>query len=268
MIPSELPYATREISLRETTPGWQVIKELRSRLRRFKHCIRARSDYVAVVSTGIPALDAILPDHGLRRGTLCEWIGTEPGSGVATLALSVATQAQKKGPLVIVDGKGKFYPAALPSTGVELTETILVRPKSKYDELFAIEQALRCSGVGTVLGFIDRLRSQQFRRLQLAAESSTAIGMLIRPSFARKQNGWADVRLLASPQPSPPEAFCRFVELRCLYAKGGMANRSIDLEVSDETNDVRLAAELSDSTCVLPTSGTEISSVRDIRAVG
>ncbi|MCH2213071.1 MAG: hypothetical protein MK110_17335 [Fuerstiella sp.] len=268
MIPSKIQEPIPEISIRKALPRWQVIQELRSGLRRFEHGVRARSDHAAVVSTGIPALDAILPDHGLRCGTLCEWIGAQPGSGVATLAMSVAGQAQKTGPLVIVDAQRTFYPAALPSTGVSLTESILVRPKSKHDELFTIEQALRCSGVGVVLGFIDRLRNQQFRRLQLAAESGTAIGMLIRPSFALKQTGWADVRLLALPQPSPSESFCRFVELRCLYAKGGTSDRSVDLEVNDETNHVRVAAKFSHSTCVLPTAGVEISSVRNIRGVG
>ncbi len=230
------------------------IQELRSNLRRLQRNLRQESRGTEVVSTGIPALDDLLPDPGLRRGTLTEWIAAEPGSGAARLAMRVAGRAQQEGPLIIVDRLQQFYAPAFPAVGVSLEETILVRPESRIDELWAIEQSLRCVGVGAVLCRIDRLKIQDFRRLQLAAESGTAVGLLVRPSAARRQSGWADVRFLVSPRPSPPGLFRRRLEVRCLYAKGGLADQTVILEVCDETGAVCLAAGLSDSTGELRTA--------------
>ena len=102
---------------------------------------------------------------------------------------------------------------------------------------------------------IDRLRTQEFRRLQLAAESGTAVGLLIRPAAARRQSGWADIRLLVTGRPSLPRVFRRRLEVRCVYAKGAMADQTVELEVCDETNTVRLAAKVSDSATALQAAG-------------
>lgn len=240
---------------RATADRAASLDELRSNLRHMQRGLRQRSSKQAAVSTGIPPLDDILPDHGLLRGTLSEWIAAEPGSGAASLALRVAGQAQQDGPLVLVDAARHFYAPAFFAAGVRPEDTILVRPESPTDELWALEQSLRCPGVGAVLCRIDSLGSKAFRRLQLAAESGTAIGLLLRPLAAQRQTGWADVRLLISPrssppQPSPPRTFCRRLEVRCVYAKGALTDRTVELDVCDETGAVRLAAVLSSSAAV------------------
>ena len=227
-----------------------AIQNLRKDLSRFRQDQRLDAQR-QIVSTGISALDDILPDQGLQRGTLCEWIVAEPGSGAATLAMRVAGKAQGDGPLIIVDRQRRFYPPAFSAVGVCLEKTILVQPKSRADELWTVEQSLRCPGVGAVMCRMDHLKTQEFRRLQLAAEVGTAIGLLLRSADAQRQSGWADMRLLVSPRPSLPQSFCRRLGVRCLYAKGGMAGQTVELELSDETNTVRLAAELSHSTSAL-----------------
>jgi hypothetical protein len=246
-----------------------AIQDLRSNLRRMEQGLRLNVREKSAVSTGVPALDSILPDQGLLRGTLSEWIAAEPGSGAASLALRVAGQAQREGPVIIVDGERHFYAAAFPTAafptaGVLLEKTILVRPQSRADELWAVEQSLRCPGVGAVLCRIDRLRTQEFRRLQLAAESGTAIGLLLRTVATQKDSGWADVRLLVSPRLIPsrsssprasPHSFCRRVEVRCVYAKGNLSDQTVELDLCDETGAVCLAAELSDSATALRAAG-------------
>ena len=217
------------------------IAELRTSLRRLEQTSRFAAQEKERVSTGVPALDAILPDHGLLRGTLSEWIGSEAGSGALSLAMRVAGQTQHDGAksraLIIVDRNRRLYPPAFPATGVQLEHTILVRPTSHADELWALEQSLRCPGVGAVLCRIDHLKTQQFRRLQLAAESGTAIGLLIRSATACKQSGWADVRLLVTARPTDADLspFHRRLEVRCLYAKGSLGDQTVELELCDET---------------------------------
>jgi hypothetical protein len=224
-----------------------AILNLRTSLCKLQHGLRLKGQAANVVSTGVSALDGILPDGGLLRGTLSEWIAAAPGSGAASLAMRVASQAQKEGPLIIVDRQKQFYAPAFPATGVCLNKTILVRPESRGDELWVVEKALRCPGVGAVVCQLEHLRLQEYRRLQLAAESGTAVGLLIRPASVRRQSGWASVRLLVSPRPSAPRRFRRCLEVRCLYVKGGLADRTVQLEVCDETNTVCVAAEISHS---------------------
>jgi len=229
-----------------------ALRDLRSNLRQVQHGWRQQTAEKAIVSTGIAALDDLLPERGLTRGSLSEWIAAEEGCGAIELALRSAARAQSNGPLIVVDGsradvRGQLYAPAMAAIGVCLDATVLVRPESQADELWAIEQSLRCRGVGAVLCRIDRLKTQQFRRLQLAAEAGTAIGLLLRSNVARRQSSWADLRLLISPRPSPPDSFCRRVEVRCLYAKGRLADQTVELEICDETGAVCVAAGLLDS---------------------
>ena len=232
-----------------------TIQNLRDGLSRFQNNLRLVSGDDTVVSTGIAELDGILPDRGLLRGGLSEWIAAEPGSGATSLAMRMAGRAQQKGPLIIIDGLKQFYPPAFVTVGVCLDNTILVRPESRNDQLWAVEQALRCRSIGAVLCRIDHLRTSEFRRLQLAAEAGTAIGLLVRPSVARRQSGWADVRLLVTPRPSLPNSFHRRLSVRCVYAKGGITDQTLKLDVCDETGTVRVAAGVSDSAAVRRAAG-------------
>lgn len=234
----------------------ETIQSLRENLCQFQQALRTEARQKNAVSTGIHPLDCILPGQGLKQGTLSEWVSMEAGSGATSLAMHVAGQAQSNGPLLIADRQQHFYAPAFSSVGVCSEKTILIRPKSRTDELWAVEQALRCPGIGAVICQPERLKTQEFRRLQLAAESGTAIGLLIRPAAAHRQSGWADVRLLISPQPTSRNSFCRRVDVRCVYAKGGLADQTVKLEICDETNAVRLAAGLSDSATLLSAAGT------------
>jgi protein ImuA len=245
-----------------------VIQKLRTELGHLRRGQRQAVRANGIVSTGIAVLDDILPDRGLLRGTLSEWIAAEHGSGSLTLVLRAASQAQCDGPLIVVDGLRRLYAPAMKAAGVSLEETILVRPKSRTDGLWAVEQSLKCPGVGAVLFPVDDLKTQDFRRLQLAAESGTAIGILVRSMSAQKQRGWADLRMLVSPIPSPARLFCRRLEVRCLHAKGTLTDKTVELDVCDETGAVCLAARLSDPTDTSSTTKAQVDSVCAVSGVG
>lgn len=224
-----------------------TVLELRSSLRTMQQGFRLASRQKNTVSTTVPSLDAMLPDQGLRRGTLSEWIAAEPGCGAASLAMRVAIQAQQNGPLIIIDRQRRIYAPAIAAAGARFTHSVFIHPASRGDELWAVEQSLRSPGVGAVVCQVEHLKNQEFRRFQLAAESGTAVGLLLRPATARKSSGWADIRLLVSPRASPPQSFCRRVAVRCVYAKGCLTDQTVELDICDETGAVRLAAGFSDS---------------------
>jgi protein ImuA len=183
------------------------------------------------ISTGVTALDRLLPGGGLARGTLVEYLSGSAGDvvvgggGAATLSLGTAREACGEGRALVVveresskfkvqssklgerrleaggqESMGRFYPPAAAAWGIDLSALLVLRTANEADAVWAFDQALRCPGVGAVWGVWDRLDVRDFRRLQLAAEVGGTIGLLIRPARLRRQPTWAEARFLVSPR--------------------------------------------------------------------
>lgn len=225
----------------------RIVQQLQEQIRQ---CERQGSHGSAqIVSSGFAALDEILPAGGLRRGTLAEWLAARPGSGASLLALVAASQASRqRGRTIIVDRHGRFNPLPALALGISPASLVVVRPQNVADELWAIDQALRCRGVGAVVAWPERVSGHAFRRLQLAVEASGALGSLVRPASARSEPTWADVRLGVEPQASHRGWRIR-VELLRSHAgrQDGMAELIVN-EQTYETNSLLVGRELADST--------------------
>ena len=202
-----------------------------------------------VTPTGIDPLDRLLPRGGFVRGSVIEWLSAAEGSGAATLAWHTARQAARRGgAVVVVDRAAEFYPLALPTEPpLELvSRLLLLRPRSPADEVWCWYQALRCPSVAVVIGRAESLEERDSRRLQLAAETGSGLGLLIRPATAERLPCWADIRLLSEPQPASRPR-CRRWRVSPLRCRGIPDGQSIFLESDDETGDVRAAPRLADS---------------------
>ncbi|MCH2114858.1 MAG: hypothetical protein MK171_08115 [Pirellulales bacterium] len=167
------------------------------------------------LSSGCPDLDRVLPGGGIRTGSLIEWLGDGPGSGVSLLPLTMVRAVQENGGMVVIvdrqgtgcQGKGRqgkghrsnFYPPAAAAWGIDLENIVVVHPDNDADQLWAIDQALRCADVATVMAWPNHIDSHTFRRWQLAAESSGTVGLFVRPSHVQGEPTWANLRLLVSP---------------------------------------------------------------------
>jgi hypothetical protein len=187
-----------------------------------------------VVSSGFRPLDALLPAGGVRPGSLVEWLAEgnagPGGGGAASLAFAVACrlaaasggeasgQARPR-TIVVVDRTGWFHPpAVMPWLGDE-RRLVVARPSRDDDEIWTIDQALRCMGVAAVLAW-PRARvgrsaatrgsrlggavqqwSTAMRRWQLAAAASGAVGLFVRPLATRSEPSWAEARIAVMPQP-------------------------------------------------------------------
>ena len=193
-----------------------------------------------LLSTGSSALDGLLPGGGLRRGSLVEYLSPGAGSGTGSLALCAAREAcAGSRALVVVDRRRTFYPPAAIAWGFDLASLLILQPTDDAAELWAIDQALRCPGVGAVYAPCGSLDVRDFRRLQLAAEAGGTLGILLRPVRLRGQPTWADVQWRVGPcRERPPwrSAFPPWqlrVELaRC---RGSPAGQAVDLELDEVT---------------------------------
>ena len=164
-----------------------AVQELRRQIARFEAV--GQGDESPPISCGCNALDELLPKGGVRRGTLVEWLAEGEGTGAATLAVLTAREAcSQGGVLVVVDGGRQFYPPAAVRLGIALDRLLLIHVDNRADHDWAFDQALRCPAVAAALAWPESLGGQldgrTFRRLQLAAERSGSLGLLLRPAGA------------------------------------------------------------------------------------
>ncbi len=243
-----------KLSLLHGSPQ-QIVAALQEKIRHLEGIRPAMHDQ-ASVSAGCVAIDQLLPDGGLRRGWLTEWLGVE-GGGAGMLALIAAREAcLDGGALVIMDRRQEFYPPAAAAIGVDLETTVVVRPPTVQEELWALEQVLRCGGVAAVWAPLAEVDDRAFRRLQLACESGGTLGFLVRPATKRGWPSWADVQFWVEPRPSNGARRLRVEVARCRNYPSGAATEVEFDEVTgalrgatphEETHPLPVAASLADS---------------------
>ena len=201
------------------------------------------------VPLALPVLSEAFSAQGLPAGSLVELLSAVDGAGAWTLALILARHAcGERKILVVADGPRCFYPPAACRLGIDLRRTLVIRPKEREHAISALAQALRCPAVGAVLGGFERLTSPEYRRLQLAAETGGAVGLLVRPASARTMPSFASIRLRVAP------CVCgelnRRIQVEVLRRRGGKAGQTFLLEIDHETGHVRVPAAVAAATTV------------------
>ncbi len=198
---------------------------LREKVRRLERANSARQVGKAAVPTGLPAIDALLPEGGLLTGALHEVeAGPAPSGRVAAhdgAALGFAAHllgrfaAAAPGTLLWCRRpSGVFdappYAPAL-SAWFDPARLLVVTVRREEDLFWAMEEGLRCPGIAAVLGEPAHSHAQRAtdatagRRLSLAAEKSGVPALLLRPQPAPPQSvcvtRW---RVASAPSPEVP----------------------------------------------------------------
>jgi len=227
----------------------EIVAALKQRIRRIEGVRPAEDD--SRISSGCVALDRLLPDGGWKRGSLIEWLSAERGSGAGTLAIVAAREAAVRGGAVVVmDNQGWFYPPAAAALGMDLGNLIVIRAANPKDQLWALDQTLRCDGVAAVWAPQEKLDPHSFRRLQLAVESGGTLGLLLRDAGVRGRPSWSDVQLLVQPRRRNGSGWRMRVELiRC---RGGRSGGAVELEMDDVTGVIRQASQTDEAYSVHP----------------
>jgi len=103
-----------------------LLARLRDEIRRIERRPGRREGFLA---TGLPAVDALLPEGGFPRGALSELRGG-PASGKTGVALALVAALGREELVAWVDGAGELYPPAAAALGADLGRLLLVRPAS------------------------------------------------------------------------------------------------------------------------------------------
>lgn len=126
-----------------------------------------------------PPIDDHLPGGGLARGALHEVQASDFGAG---LALCTLILSRTDGPVLWISSpaaEGVWAPG-LHALGLRADRLLQASYRQPADGLWTMEEALRSPALGGAVLQMDRLDMTASRRLQLAAEGSPRIGLLLR----------------------------------------------------------------------------------------
>jgi hypothetical protein len=150
--------------------------------------------------SGFTELDASLPGGGWPIGALCELMPAAMGIGELSLMLPALSQLAQAGRYIAWIAPPYLpYAPALTQQGLPLGRVLIVQSRGVQESLWAAEQALRCPAVGAVLSWPADITDKNVRRLQLAAEAGSSLGILYRPPEAAREHSPAALRLRLQP---------------------------------------------------------------------
>ncbi|MGO6966597.1 ImuA family protein [Rhizobium johnstonii] len=156
-----------------------IISDLRDRIQHLEGAIaRPKS----ILPFGVADIDAHLPGGGLAYGALHEFAGGGAGAvdGAAAALFVAGIAARTKGKVVWCLARPDLFAPALAQVGLHPDRVIYVEAIREENVLEACEDALRFGGLAAVVAELVRLPMVASRRLQLAAEGSGTIGLVIR----------------------------------------------------------------------------------------
>jgi hypothetical protein len=207
------------------------VAETVERLRMRIHTLQAAPrTHLAVVRTGVAAVDALLPAGGFPLGQVVELWGSA-ASGRTRLALRAVAEAQRALRLAAyVDGAGELYPPALPALGVNPARLLWVRPPKSPPERHTSLQpgwvALQLLRSGAFLCVVldlthtgHRLPPPASKRLLDAAVHSGSL-LLLLTEEETPGDGSFRLKLTACP---------RTLRLEVVRSRASLTARSVDV---------------------------------------
>jgi len=199
-----------------------------------------------VVPSGLAALDAALAGGGFEAGWLVDCQYDAVGAGALQVGLRIAlavaggdeaSSAAGHGHVVMVDGAGDLYPPGLRRMGFCLERVLIVKPADAREACWAIDQCLRCPQVAAVVATVKRVDGIQWRRWQLAAEESGAVGIIVGPVRGGARRSFAAVQMrVESARGDVRCGGVRRVRVRLTRVRGGNPGGLIEVELADEAH--------------------------------
>ncbi|MBY5714739.1 ImuA family protein [Rhizobium leguminosarum] len=131
---------------------------------------------------GVPEIDGVLPGGGLAYGALHEFAGGGAGTvdGAAAALFAAGIAARTKEPIVWCLTRPDLFFPALAQVGLHPDRVIFVESDKEEDVLANMEEGLAHGGLGAVVGELVRLPMTASRRLQLAAERTGTLALVVR----------------------------------------------------------------------------------------
>lgn len=215
---------------------------------------RCRSSSSRGFAIGLSAIDALLPSGGMVVGAVHEVLSATATTPYLFPAL-IARAAVGKGLLAWIDVERELNPPSLAAMDISLGRLLVLRPRQRAEQIWAIAECLRCKGVSACVSPAGKLSRIEARRLQLAAERGGGIGILLRPACFRDAPYAAATRWLVAP--AKGERNVQRWSIQLIHAHGGRVGQTVILEACRETHHVRAFEAVADRQ--VPSQATPVS---------
>ncbi|MEH6691103.1 MAG: ImuA family protein [Pseudorhizobium pelagicum] len=157
----------------------RVVEDLRDRIA---HLEGSASKKTLVLPFGVTEIDKRLPGGGLAYGALHEFAGGGSGTvdGAAAALFAAGVAARSKGKVLWCLTRPDLFAPALSQAGLHPDRVIYCEADKEEDVLASMEEGLSFGGLAAVVGELVRLPMTASRRLQLAAEKTGTMGLVVR----------------------------------------------------------------------------------------
>lgn len=132
-------------------------------------------------------LDAF-PNRSFPLGAVHEFLSASVEDAAATSGFVgglLSAIMKTKGTGLWISTSRTLFPPALKALGLDPERFIFLDLKNEKDVLWAMDEALKCAAITTVIGEVRNIDFTQSRRLQLAVEQSKATGFVLRHQVAK-----------------------------------------------------------------------------------
>ena len=177
--------------------------------------------------TGYKQLDQSLHHGGWPRSGLTELLYPAQGLGELQLLGPCLSRLSQQGcfVLLIAPPYQPYAPAWL-SQGIDISRLKVVKPQNTREQLWAIEQALRCKACAAVLSWLgNHPHHSELRKLQLAAQANPGLAVIFRPQYAAQHASPAALRIRLQAQTDS-------LQLHIIKQRGGWSGQSVKLRLN------------------------------------
>jgi protein ImuA len=156
-----------------------VIAELQEKIDRIAGGSAVKRGHL---SFGVPDIDRRLPGGGLSFGSTHEIAGggADAVAGAVSALFTAGIVARTSGPVIWCLTRTDLFAPGLGQAGLDLNRVIFVESDNEEGVLDSAETALRFGGIAAVVAEVVRLPMIASRRMQLAAEQTGTMGLIIR----------------------------------------------------------------------------------------
>ena len=205
------------------------------------HAHALASSPQVVQPTGDALLDAQLPGGGWPVGALVELLQPTGVHSEWRLLLPALARCGQ-GPVGLVGAPYLPFVPALAALGLRASRLLAVGA-AQDGRLWATEQLLRCAEVDAVLAWLPQARSDQLRRLQMAAAEHHKLLFVMRPAALQADASPAALRLVLQPQPPAQSPQLDALAVQIVKRRGPPLAQPLQLQARAARLAVLLAAE-------------------------
>lgn len=163
----------------------------------------------AAVDMGLGPITDAFPNASFPLGAVHEFLSGQAENASATsgfIAGLLSSLMGSSGTAMWISSSRTLFPPALKNFGIQPDRFIFIDVKKEKEVMWAMEEALKCGSLTTVVGEMREISFTASRRLQLAVEQSQVTGFILR-GHCHKPNTTACVsRWRITQLPSVPIA--------------------------------------------------------------